>query len=219
VRIAWISVVGLGSMLVAAAPEKPPVPSAARPTLLILGDSLGAGYGVDPDEAWPALIQQKLTGAHLPFQLVNASVSGDTTAGGMRRLDWQLKRPPEVLLIELGGNDGLRGLPPASTRSNLTAIITRTRAKKPDVLVVLAGLQMPANMGADYTAEFAALFPSVAEDQKVTLIPNLLANVGGVPDLNQPDLIHPTAIGHQLVASNVWTVLEPVLRRSLAPTP
>lgn len=206
-------------MLAAAEPASLPAPAPTRPTLLILGDSLGAGYGVDPDEAWPALIQQKLAAAQLPFQLVNASVSGDTTAGGMRRLDWQLKRPPEVLLIELGGNDGLRGLPPANTRSNLTTIISRTRAKKPDVLVVLAGLQMPANMGADYAAEFAAVFRSVAEDQKVTLIPNLLASVGGVPDLNQPDLIHPTATGHLLVASNVWTVLEPVLRRSIAPAP
>lgn len=190
----------------ATAPEPP------AKTLLVLGDSLAAGYGVSPQEAYPAVLQRRIEAAGLPFTVVNAGVSGDTTAGGVRRLDWLLRRPVDVLLLELGGNDGLRGIPPETTRSNLVAIITRTRAKHPAVRVVLAGMEMPANMGGEFTGKFRRIFPEVAKEHDAALVPFLLEGVGGVPELNLPDLIHPTAQGHELVASNVWPVLEPVLR-------
>ncbi|MFM8360363.1 MAG: arylesterase, partial [Verrucomicrobiota bacterium] len=195
-------------------------PSAPDPsrTLLVLGDSLGAGYGVEPGEGWPARLQHRIDTARLPFRVVNASVSGDTTAGGLRRLEWPLKRRVDVLLVELGGNDGLRGLSPAATRSNLTSILQRTRAAWPEAALVVAGMQMPPNMGPEYEAAFQRVFPEVAQQQKATLVPHLLEGVGGVPEMNQPDLIHPTAAGHDLVASNVWTAVEPLLRR-LAPPP
>ncbi len=182
-------------------------------TLVVLGDSLGAGYGVEPEEAWPTMVQSNILRADLPVVVVNASVSGDTTAGGLRRLDWQLKRPIHILLIELGGNDGLRGLPPENTRSNLVAIITRTRAKNPQVEVVLAGMKMPPSMSSEYAEKFGAVFPGVAQEMRTTFIPGFLAGVWGVPELNQADQIHPTPQGHALVASNVWNVLEPLLRK------
>jgi acyl-CoA thioesterase-1 len=206
------------------APVAPPSPT-SRPAngkrnLVVLGDSLAAGYGVDPTDAWPARLQSRIDAAQLPFRIVNAGVSGDTTAGGLRRLDWVLKQPVDVLFIELGGNDGLRGMPPAATRSNLTAIITRARQRSPETGIVLAGMQMPPSMGPDYTTPFAAVFPELAKEHQAALIPHLLEGVGGVPELNQPDLIHPTPEGHDLVASNAWRVLEPFLRqRSPAPTP
>jgi acyl-CoA thioesterase-1 len=190
---------------------------ASRRTLVVLGDSLAAGYGVEPAEAFPALLQAEIEQAQLPFKVVNAGVSGDTTAGGLRRLSWLLRRPVDVLLMELGGNDGLRGLPPAATRSNLVAMIETVRARYPEVRLVLAGLQMPPNLGDDYTREFRAVFPAVAREQKVVLIPYLLEGVGGRPELNLPDLIHPTAGGHRLVASNVWRILKPVLEEVARP--
>jgi acyl-CoA thioesterase-1 len=193
----------------------PALPDAAKPprrTVVVLGDSLAAGFGVEPKEAYPALLQQKVDAAGLPFTVVNAGVSGDTTAGGLRRLDWVLRQPAEVLVLELGGNDGLRGLAPEATRSNLVAIIGKARAKNPETKVVLAGMVMPDNMGEAYNRKFQAIFPEVAQEQKVALIPFLLAGVGGLTELNQPDQIHPTAKGHALVASNVWVTLEPVLR-------
>jgi acyl-CoA thioesterase-1 len=180
--------------------------------LVVLGDSLAAGFGVEPREAYPALLQRRVEAAGLPFTVVNASVSGDTTAGGLRRMDWVLRQPVDVLLLELGGNDGLRGLAPEASRSNLVAIIGKARAKNPATRIVLAGMVMPDNLGAVYTQKFQAIFPEVAREQKVALIPFLLAGVGGVPELNQPDQIHPTARGHELVASNVWITLEPALR-------
>lgn len=185
---------------------------AAR-NLVVLGDSLAAGYGVEPSEAWPARLQARIDHAGLPYRVVNAGVSGDTTAGGVRRLEWQLRQPVDVLLLELGGNDGLRGLSPDMTRSNLTAIATRVREKSPATALVIAGMQMPPTMGPEYTARFASVFPEVAKEQKAALVPHLLENVGGVPALNQPDLVHPNPAGHDLVASNVWVVLEPLLRR------
>jgi acyl-CoA thioesterase-1 len=180
-------------------------------TLLFFGDSLTAGYGVDPDEAYPALIQRKLTEAGRPWRVVNAGLSGETTAGGLRRLDWILRQPVDVFVIELGGNDGLRGIDPAATRSNLIAMIERVRQRYPDVTVVLAGMQLPTNMGPDYTQAFAAIYPEIAKESRVTLIPFLLDRVGGVPSLNQADGIHPTAEGHRIVADTVWLTLEPLL--------
>lgn len=180
-------------------------------TLLFFGDSLTAGYGVDPDEAYPALVQRKLDAAGKPWRVVNAGLSGETTAGGLRRLDWILRQRVDVFVIELGGNDGLRGIDPATTRSNLVAMIERIRQRYPDVVVVLAGMQLPTNMGPDYTQAFAAIYPEVAKEEQAALIPFLLDRVGGIPSLNQADGIHPTAEGHRIVAETVWHALQPLL--------
>ena len=198
------------------APEKPPATAATSSsptdkTLVVLGDSLSAGFGVDPSEAWPARVQDMIRQAGLTWKLVNAGVSGDTSAGGLRRLDWILRRPVDALLIELGGNDGLRGLPLEATRTNLQAVIERTRAKFPDARIVLAGMRMPDNFGEAYTRQFEGLYRDLAEKHRVVLIPFLLDGVGGRPELNLPDQIHPNAEGHRRVATNVWKVLRPVL--------
>jgi acyl-CoA thioesterase-1 len=180
-------------------------------TIVFFGDSLTAGYGVEPAEAFPALIQQKLEAAGKSWRVVNAGLSGETTAGGLRRIDWVLKQPADIFVLELGGNDGLRGIAPEVTRANLEAIVQRIQTKAPRVKVVLAGMQMPPNMGADYTRQFAAVYPQVAEKFGLTLIPFLLERVGGIPRLNQPDGIHPTPEGHKIVAETVWRVLQPLL--------
>jgi acyl-CoA thioesterase-1 len=185
--------------------------AAEKKTLLFFGDSLTAGYGVDPEEAFPALIQQKLEAAGRSWRVVNAGLSGETTSGGLRRLDWILKQPVDILVIELGGNDGLRGIAPEISRANLEAMVKRIQARSPHVTVVLAGMQMPANMGADYTRPFAAMYPAVAEKFGLTLIPFLLEGVGGIARLNQADGIHPTPEGHKIVAETVWRVLQPLL--------
>lgn len=201
---------------VAAVPAHGGEPSDAKQTIVVLGDSLAAGYGIDPSSAYPALLDQRIQAAGLPYRVVNAGVSGDTTAGGLRRLDWILKRPVDVLILELGGNDGLRGMAPSQTRSNLVSIIQKTRAARPLVRIVLTGMQMPSNFGADYTREFRELYPEVARRESVALVPFLLEGVGGVPSLNQADQIHPTAEGHRRVATNVWAVLEGVLKSPVA---
>jgi len=188
-------------------------------TLLVLGDSLAAGYGVEESEAYPAWLQRWIDAAGLGYEVVNGGVSGDTTAGGLRRLGWLLRRKVDVLLIELGGNDGLRGLAPEATRSNLVGIIDGYRRRNPAGRVVLAGMQMPPNLGEDYAGRFAALFPEVAREKGVVLIPHLLEGVGGKAEWNLPDLIHPTGAGHERVASNVWTVLRPVLESGPAASP
>ena len=185
--------------------------AAETKTLLFFGDSLTAGYGLDPDEAFPALIQHKLDASGLAWRVVNAGLSGETTAGGLRRLDWILRQSVDIFCIELGGHDGLRGIDPATSRSNLEAMIKRIRGRNPSVKIVLAGMQMPANMGPEYTRQFAAMYPELAQINQVTLIPFLLEGVGGVPDLNLPDGIHPTAAGHRIVAETVWRVLQPLL--------
>lgn len=180
-------------------------------TILFFGDSLTAGYGVDPEEAYPALIQHKIDERELPWRVVNAGLSGETTAGGLRRLDWILRQKVDIFFIELGGNDGLRGVDPATSKANLEAMIKRIRQRYPDVKIVLAGMQMPTNMGPDYTREFASLYPDVAQKSGAILLPFLLEGVGGVPNLNQADGIHPTPQGHTLVAETVWRVLQPLL--------
>ena len=185
--------------------------AAETKTLLFFGDSLTAGYGLDPDEAYPALIQLKLDDSGRAWRVVNAGLSGETTAGGLRRLDWILRQPVDIFVIELGGNDGLRGIAPEISRANLEAMINRIRERSPRVKVVLAGMQMPTNMGPDYTRQFAAMYPDVAHKLKVTLIPFLLEGVGGIPSLNLPDGIHPTAEGHKIVAETVWRSLLPLL--------
>jgi acyl-CoA thioesterase-1 len=185
--------------------------AAETKTMLFFGDSLTAGYGLDPDEAFPALIQRKLDDSGRAWRVVNAGLSGETTAGGLRRLDWILRQPVDIFVIELGGNDGLRGIDPQNSRSNLEAMIKRIRERYPDVKVVLAGMQMPTNMGPEYTREFAAMYPDLAQKYPITLIPFLLEGVGGVPSLNLPDGIHPTAEGHKIVAETVWRALQPLL--------
>jgi len=182
--------------------------AAETKTIVFFGDSITAGYGVDPDEAYPALIQKKIDGAGLPWRVVNAGLSGETTAGGLRRLDWILRQKVDIFVIELGGNDGLRGIAPATTHANLLTIIRRIQLHDPHVKVVLAGMQMPTNMGPAYTREFADLYPAVARARDAVLIPFLLDRVGGVPGLNQADGIHPNAEGHCMVAENVWNVIS-----------
>ena len=193
-----------------------PAPVSTNKSVVFLGDSLTAGYGVKQAEAFPALIAEKIRAAQLPYDLENAGVSGDTTAGGLRRIDWLLQRKIDVLLIELGGNDGLRGLPVSATTANLQAIIDKARAKNPEVKLVIAGMQMPPNLGADYAGDFQRAFGEVARRNNATLIPFLLEGVGGIRELNQPDLIHPTAAGHRMIAEVVWKTLEPVLRAGVS---
>jgi acyl-CoA thioesterase I len=185
--------------------------AAETKTVIFFGDSLTAGYGVDPDEAYPALIQKKIDADGLPWRVVNAGLSGETTAGGLRRLDWILRQRVDIFVLELGGNDGLRGIPPTTSRANLEAMIKRIRERYPDVKVVVAGMQLPTNMGPEHTREFAAIYPEVAEAHGAVLIPFLLEGVGGVASLNLPDGIHPTPQGHQIVADTVWDILRPLL--------
>ena len=187
--------------------------AAPRPKLvLFLGDSVTAGYGLEPSQAYPALVQEKIEAKRWQFRTVNAGQSGDTSAGGLNRLDWLLRSRVDVLVLELGANDGLRGLPVETTKNNLQAIIDRTKSKYPDAKIILAGMKVPPNMGGDYGKKFEAMFTELAKKNQTGLIPFVLQGVGGVRELNLPDGIHPTAKGHEIVAANVWKVLEPVLR-------
>lgn len=201
----WLAalVVGVATLALSAA--------AAPKTVLFYGDSITAGYGLDPDQAYPAIIQKKIEAAGLDWRVVNAGLSGETTAGGLRRLDWILRQRVDVFVLALGGNDGLRGVAPDVTRQNLQTIADRVRARYPDAIVVIAGMQMPTSMGPEYTAAFRRIFPELAEANRAPLVPFLLEGVGGIPELNQPDLIHPTAEGQRRVAENVWPVLRPLL--------
>jgi len=184
-------------------------------TILFFGDSLSAGYGLDDaaTQAFPGLIQKKIDATGLPYRVINAGLSGETTAGGLRRIDWVLRIPVDVFVLELGGNDGLRGLPPGVAGRNLQAIIDKVRAKNPAVKLVIAGMQMPVNMGIAYTGEFASIFATLAEANSATLIEFLLEGVGGEPELNLPDGVHPNIEGHQIVAKTVWKTLEPLLEK------
>jgi acyl-CoA thioesterase-1 len=185
--------------------------------VLVLGDSLAAGYGLDPSEAFPVVLQEKIDQLGWDFRVINAGVSGDTTSGGLRRIGWLLKRRVDVLLLELGGNDGLRGISPSLMKTNLQAIIDRTKAKYPKAEVIIAGLQMPPNLGDEYAHEFQKVFPDLARSNDAPLIPFLLEGVGGKPELNLPDRIHPTAEGQKILAENVWKVLQPVLGKMSGP--
>lgn len=187
--------------------------TATRQIILFYGNSLTAGYGVEPSQAFPALIGQKIDSAGLNYTVVNAGLSGETTAGGKSRISWVMRQPVAVFVLELGGNDGLRGLPLSATRQNLQAIMDTVRKKSPQVTIVLAGMQIPPNLGTTYTREFRALFRELADKNKVVLMPFLLEGVGGVPALNQRDGIHPTPAGHKVVANTVWQVLKPLLKK------
>ena len=182
-----------------------------KKTILFFGDSLAAGFGIDPDLAFPALIQKKIDALGWDFTVINAGLSGETTAGGVRRIDWVLQRKIDLLFLELGGNDGLRGIDLGSTKANLQKIIDRTRAIYPDVRVVLAGMQIPPNMGPEYIQRFRAIYPEIADEKEVALLPFLLKDVGGKKKLNLADGIHPTPEGHNIVAESVWEIMRPVL--------
>jgi len=182
-----------------------------RKTIVILGDSIAAGHGVDPAEAFPGLLQERINEMKLPYEVVNAGVSGDTTAGGVRRMPWLLKRKMDVLVLELGGNDGLRGITPKETKTNLEKIIDLAREKNPGIQIIVAGMQMPQNMGEEYTREFREVFPKVAKEKKTKLIPFLLEGVGGKAEFNLPDRIHPNPKGHKIIADTVWSALTPLL--------
>jgi acyl-CoA thioesterase-1 len=185
-----------------------------RPVVLCFGTSLTAGLGLAPDEAYPALLQRKVDSAGLGYRIVNAGVSGETSAAGLRRIDWLLGQPQRVavLLLELGANNALRGQDLGAAKRDLQAIIDRTRARFPGVRIVVAGMAAPPNLGARYTRDFREMFVDLARANRAALIPFLLEGVAGDPELNQTDGIHPTAEGERIVAANVWKVLEPVLR-------
>jgi acyl-CoA thioesterase I len=194
------------------APSTSTTPVSSAPRIVILGDSLTAGLGLPIDQAYPSLIQERLTKAGLNYEVVNAGVSGDTSAGGLSRLDWALQGNVRVLVVALGGNDALRGLPPTQLEQNLAAIVERAQAK--GIRVVLAGMESPPNWGRDYNVSFHRVYTSLATKYRVPLVPFLLAGVAGTEALNQPDGIHPTAAGARIVADNVWAVLEPLLQET-----
>jgi len=181
--------------------------------IVVFGDSLTAGYGLeDVEDAYPGLLQQKIDSLQLGYTVINSGISGETTAGGKNRIDWVLNQKPSVFILELGANDGLRGVPLTETKMNLQYIIDAVKTKYPSTKIVLAGMQIPPNFGQDYTNEFKNIFPALAQKNQVALIPFLLENVGGIPSLNQSDGIHPTAKGHKILAKNVWEVLAPILK-------
>lgn len=185
--------------------------------VLILGDSLTKGYGLLPEQAYPALLQQRVAKAGITgVEVLNGGVSGDTTAGGLRRMAWLMKKRIDVLVIALGGNDGLRGIAPEETAKNLQAIIDAARKENPNITLILSGMEMPENMGETYTGAYRKIFPDIAKKNDIALIPLLLDGVGGVKELNQPDFIHPNEKGQETVATTVWKALEPILKKSAA---
>jgi acyl-CoA thioesterase I len=186
-------------------------PSLERPSVVFLGTSLTAGLGLDPEQAYPAVIQRKIDSAGLGYRVVNAGVSGETSAGALRRVDWLFQQPVSVLVVETGANDGLRGLPPDSLRANIQAIFDRAKQLEPPPKLVLLGMRVPPNYGRTYSQQFQALYPELARANDATLVPFLLQSVGGIASLNQADGVHPTAEGQRKMAETVWKVLEPIL--------
>ncbi len=180
-------------------------------SIVFFGNSITAGYGLSPSEAFPALIQHKLDSLKLTYKVVNAGVSGETSSGGNSRISWILRQPPDIFVLELGGNDGLRGIPLTETKKNLQSIIDKVKIKNPQAKIILAGMQIPPNMGQKYAGEFRNLYPELARKNNIILIPFLLEGVGGEEKLNQQDGIHPTAEGDEIVAENVWKELVKIL--------
>ncbi len=198
----------------APADEKAAEKTAAAPakkSIVFFGNSLTAAYGLSPDQGFPHLIQKKLDSLGLTFRVTDAGVSGNTTADGKGRIDWVLQQPVDVFILELGGNDALRGLPVEAAKANLQSILTSVKTKYPAAKLVLAGMQAPPNLGKKYAGDFAKIYPDLARENGCALVPFLLENVGGEVDLNQKDGIHPTAAGHKIVAENVWRVLRPLV--------
>ena len=180
-------------------------------TILFYGDSLTAGLGLTTEEAFPALVEKKFKHQGKPCKVINAGLSGETSAGGLSRLEWVLRQPVDVFVLELGANDGLRGLPIEQTQKNLQAIIDKVKAKYPKAKIVIAGMMVPPNMGPDYTSKFRKIFPELAKKNNATLIPFLLQDVAGNEKLNQADGIHPNVEGHKIVAENVFKIVKPLL--------
>ena len=188
---------------------KPPAP--ARKNIVFFGNSLTAAYGLSPEQGFVALTQKKVDALGLPYTCVNAGLSGETTADGKNRVDWVLKQPVDIFVLELGGNDALRGQPVAAAKKNLQAIIDKVKARYPNCKIVLAGMLAPPNLGATYTNAFRDMYPAIAKNTGATLLPFLLEGVGGDPKLNQADGIHPTAAGNKIVVETVWNTLKKIL--------
>lgn len=186
-------------------------PQSQPKVILFYGDSLTAGYGLSPSEAFPAIVEKKIKAAGNNYKVVNAGLSGETSAGGLSRLDWVMRQPIDIFILELGANDGLRGLPLDQTKKNLQSIIDKVKAKNPNVKIILAGMMVPPNMGPDYSEEFKKVYPELSSKNKTKLIPFLLQDVAGIEKLNQADGIHPNAEGHKIVAENVYKVLKTIL--------
>ena len=187
------------------------VDSTPKKTILFFGNSLTAGYGIDPEESFAGRTQSRLDSLKKEYRVINGGLSGETTAGGLSRLDWFLEEEPYLFVLELGGNDGLRGIALTETKKNLLAIVDKVRAKYPNTKIILAGMQIPPNMGQEYTEEFKAIYLAVAKEKNIELIPFLLEGVAGDPDLNLPDGIHPTAEGHRLVMETLWPYISKAL--------
>jgi acyl-CoA thioesterase I len=193
-----------------AANSAPTSPDGRR-TILFLGTSLTAGLGLDPDSAYPQQVQRKIDASGLPYQVVNAGVSGETSAGLLRRLDWVLRRPADVIVVETGANDGLRGLPVSATRATIGQVLDRIKRERPNASLLLVQMEAPPNLGQEYTSAFHAMFPELAREHGATLMPFLLEGVAGDPRLNQGDGVHPNNAGERIVADNVWRLLQPLL--------
>jgi len=182
-----------------------------KPVIMFFGDSLTAGHGLSPDQAFPNLIQERINRNDLNYKVINAGLSGETSAGGLARIDWVLRQPVDIFVLELGANDGLRGVPVSETKKNLQGIIDKVKSKYPEAQIVIAGMMVPPNMGESYSKQFRQMFKELASENDAMLIPFLLEGVGGNEQLNLPDGIHPNIEGHKVVAENVWQVLQPIL--------
>ncbi|MFN1834362.1 arylesterase [Balneola sp. MJW-20] len=187
--------------------------SGSEQTILFFGDSITAGLGVDKQEAFPAIIQDKIDSLELNYDVINGGLSGETSAGGLRRINWVLQRPVDIMFLELGGNDGLRGIELSSTRANLQGIIDAALDKNPDMKVVVVGMQVPPNLGTEYTAEFTDIYPELAQKNNLKLIPLIMNNLAGSKELMQGDGIHPTPQGHRLLADTIWDTLKPMITK------
>lgn len=183
----------------------------SKKTIVFFGNSITAGYGLELSDAFPARIQEKLDSMNAPYKVVNAGVSGETSSGGKGRIDWILKQQVDIFVLELGGNDGLRGIPLSETKKNLQTIIEKVKTKNPEAKIIVAGMQIPPNMGKRYTNEFRSMYPDLAKKNNIALVPFILEGVGGRAELNLADGIHPTAEGHRILANNVWIVLRGLL--------
>jgi acyl-CoA thioesterase I len=220
----WLLLVGIALALAGCGrrdtpklPERSAAATAAAPVILVVGTSLTAGLGLDPSEAYPALLQEMVDSAGFHYRVVNAGNSGETSAGAVRRVEWLLRQPVAVLILETGGNDGLRGLDPDSLRANIETIVRLARLQAPQPEVLLLGMEAPPNLGADYASRFRGAYRTAARELGVPLVPFLLEGVGGVDSLNQADGIHPTASGQRRVAATVWAALLPLLEKRGVP--
>lgn len=182
-----------------------------KKTIVFFGNSLSAAYGIEATQGFVGLTAQRIDSLGLPYEIVNAGLSGETTAGGKTRIEWILRQPVDIFILELGGNDALRGIDPEDSYKNLKFIVEKVKEKYPSAKIVLAGMEAPPNLGPEFTSKFRQMYPKLAKEYNASLIPFLLDGVGGIPELNLPDGIHPTPEGHQIVAKNVWAVLENLL--------